>query len=283
VGVIITFITFFDLYIAHKDFNSSNQDISDLYNIETSLKQAFIPNDINDLYRVNTRIYNPPFMATKRNQGMIDKFQNNEGYNPLVLARINPPLKTNEEIFDLLNVKYELRFDNIKKQPYFYENENRLPRAWMVYDYIVTDSSQIKDLMMNKEIDYRKTVVLEEDPKIKSIKINDTLFTPNAIIREYKNNYIRIEIVDNSKDGILVLSEIWYPAWKVFVDGIPTKLLKANYSLRGVVVPKGKSIVELRFASESFAIGQWITILTLIISIPLLFIGKFKKNGNNEE
>jgi len=283
VGVIFTLITFFDLYLAHKDFNSSNQNISDLYQIETNLKQAFIPNDINELFRVNTRTFNPPFMATKRNQGIIDKFQNTEGYNPLVLARINPPLKTNEEIFNLLNVKYELRFDNIKKQPYFYENVNRLPRAWMVYDYIVSDSTKIKDLMMNTEIDYRKTVVLEDDPKINISKIKDTIFTTNAIIREYRNNYIRIEIVDNSKDGILVLSEIWYPAWKVSVDGIPTKLLKANYSLRGVVVPKGKSIVELRFASESFAIGQWITILTLIISVPLLFIGKFNKNYNNEK
>jgi uncharacterized membrane protein YfhO len=83
---------------------------------------------------------------------------------------------------------------------------------------------------------------------------------------------LKYEIMNPKTDVILVLSEIWYPAWKVFVDGIPAKLHRANYSLRAVEIPKGASKVEFRFASQSFALGQWITLVTLLISIPLLII-----------
>ena len=283
-GIVLVLIIFIDLFAAHSDFNSSTKNIKDSYTMEQNLMNTFKSNDLNNMFRVNTRSYNPPYMATNRNQGMVDGFQNTEGYNPLVLARVNPALNSGEDIYDLLNVKYELRIDQNRGQAYFYENTNRLPRAWMVYNYRVIPTDRIKDEMPNQQINYFNEVILEEDPKFQKTIINDSAkFNPNVAIREYKNNYIRLEVLNTEKDGILVLSEIWYPAWQVSVDGIPAKLYKANYSLRGIAVPKGKSNIELRFASEQFAYGQWITILTLIIALPLLFIGKFRKKENNEE
>ncbi|HRP02497.1 MAG TPA: YfhO family protein [Candidatus Kapabacteria bacterium] len=282
-GGILVVIIFADLYLAHSEFNSSKTNFKDSYTMGADMVQSFRSTNLDNMFRVNTRSYNPPYMATNRNQGMIDAFQNTEGYNPLVLARVNPALKNSEEIYDLLNVKYELRVDKEKGQPYFYENSNRLPRAWMVYNYRVIPADKIKEEMPKQQINYFNEVILEEEPKLNKTTSIDTTFEPNVAIREYKNNYIRLEVLNTEKDGILVLSEIWYPAWQVSIDGIPAKLYRANYSLRGVAIPKGKSKIEFRFTSQQFAYGQWIAIFTLIIALPLLFIGKFRRKENNEE
>lgn len=283
-GIILAIIVFIDLYAAHSGFNSSNKNIADSYTIDKNLIESFKNKDLNNMYRVNTRSYNPPFMATNRNQGMIDAFQNTEGYNPLVLSRVNPALNSSEKIYDLLNVKYELRIDKDRGQAYFFENTDRLPRAWMVYNYRIIPTNKIKEVMPNENINYFKEVILEEDPGITKTITNDSVESkPNVEIVDYKNNYIKLKILNNDKDGILILSEIWYPAWQVTVDGTPSKLYKANYSLRGIIVPKGKSIVELKFRSQQFELGKWIAIFTLIITLPLLLIGNFRKKEKYEE
>jgi uncharacterized membrane protein YfhO len=131
--------------------------------------------------------------------------------------------------------------------------------------------------MKSNQIDYRQKVILEQQPKI-SRNSNDSLKIDIKCM-EYSGNYQRYEVMNPEADFILVLSEIWYPAWKVFVDGMPAKLHRANYSLRAVEIPKGASKIEFRFASPSFAVGQWITLIALIIGIPLMI---FKFNGKNK-
>jgi hypothetical protein len=269
-GIIIICVIFTDLYLAGYDFNTSKENPELAFQMDSKMHQSFKSDSPKNLFRVNTRIYNPPFMATKRNQGMIDRFRSTEGYNPLALQRINPSLKTNDEIYDLLNVKYILQINPQTNQPYFEENFNRLPNAWLVNKTQIFNHDNIGEKMKSGQYDFTKEVLLEQNT---DIKLNpDDSITSSVVCRVYKPNYLRYEILNPKDNCILVLSEIWYPAWKVFVDGIPAKLHRANYSLRAVEVPKGASKVELRFASESFAVGQWITLVTLLISIPLLVI-----------
>jgi uncharacterized membrane protein YfhO len=61
--------------------------------------------------------------------------------------------------------------------------------------------------------------------------------------------------VSTERDGLLVLSEIWYPGWKAFVDGKETPLYRTDYSLRGIVVPAGRHNLEVVFRPELFARG----------------------------
>lgn len=53
------------------------------------------------------------------------------------------------------------------------------------------------------------------------------------------------QVVDvTSGGGVLVVSDLFYPGWKVTVDGQPCPLIQANLALRGVVVPPGTHRVE---------------------------------------
>jgi hypothetical protein len=274
-GSLIVLILFIDLYLAAGDFNTSKENPAETFSVESNMLSSFKSKIPEEIFRVNTRSYNPPYMAAKRNQGLIDRFLTTEGYNPLVLQRVNPSLKTSDEIYDLLNVKYILKFNPQTNQPYFEENFDRMPNAWLVNKAIIFSENEVGEKMKSGSFDFSKEVILESAPKIK-LNPNEEI-NSKVICREYKANYIRYEIMNPESDVILVMSEIWYPAWKVFVDGLPAKLHRANYSLRAVEVPKGASKIELRFASESFALGQWITLVTLLISLPLLVINLNKR------
>jgi uncharacterized membrane protein YfhO len=69
-------------------------------------------------------------------------------------------------------------------------------------------------------------------------------------------------VTDLDAPGLLVLSEVYYPGWKAYVDGRETKVLRANYVMRAVALPRGKHIVEFRYDPLSFRIGAVITVLS---------------------
>ena len=124
-GIILALLAFIDLYIAGADFNRSKNDYSKQYQLPEQTLNAFRSKYPDDIFRVNSRMYNPPFMAMKRNQGMISEIELLEGYNPLVLERNVPPL-SREEIHKLFNVKYEIAIDTLRMSPYFAERAEKI-------------------------------------------------------------------------------------------------------------------------------------------------------------
>ena len=54
--------------------------------------------------------------------------------------------------------------------------------------------------------------------------------------------------VNNSHDGLLVMSEIWYPeGWSATVDGVDAELVRANYILRALPISAGDHEVKLTY------------------------------------
>jgi hypothetical protein len=269
-GVIIIIITFIDLYNQGVDFNNGVQDPKTAYSLDNQFKQMFVPKDINKLYRVSTRHYNPSYMATMRNQGLMDKIMLVEGYNQLVFNHIPPPCDV-KNIHDLYNVKYELAFNNEVRQFNFVERQGYLPRAWFVYDSKSTTPENVKSYIeANKNIDFSKTVVLEKNITTKNSP--DTIPTENTVkFTKFSNNEISCE-VSSEKDGILVFSEIWYPDWKAYLDGEEVEILKANFSFRALVVPKGKHKLEMKYESDKYSTGLLISLITIGLAIIGLVI-----------
>ena len=65
------------------------------------------------------------------------------------------------------------------------------------------------------------------------------------------------------------------------IDYKDVELLRANWSLRAIEIPKGKHIVEMYFESESYEKGKMISVSSIslyaIIGFILFFINKKKK------
>ncbi len=247
-----------------------------------------------DVFRSNMRQYvlapdtridrKSGLMLLKRNQGMIDQIQLVDGYNPLNLRRRLPPV-TGEEFdmyLDLFNVKYYVTPAPTAGQPEILLNEDRFPRAKMFYRAkIMSDDSALAKTMREGAFDYRTTLLLTESPEI-SLP-DDTTISAEVDIEEYRPNTIRVK-VNTPKNGLLFLSEIWYPAWKAFVDGEQVKTHVANYSFRAIEVPAGVHTVTFEYRSTYFRIGLLISLITMIGAVTIFWLaGRRRSREQNVE
>ncbi len=76
----------------------------------------------------------------------------------------------------------------------------------------------------------------------------------------------------SSEGGVLVLTDTWYPGWRVQVDGKRVPLLRADYLIRAVEVPPGEHRVTFVFRPTSFYRGLALTLgaLAVVAFLPFL-------------
>jgi len=91
-----------------------------------------------------------------------------------------------------------------------------------------------------------------------------------AAIREYLPAKVTVD-VRADKAGVLVLSDIYYPGWKVKVNGEKAKVLRVNGLLRGVSVKEGRSSVVFYYMPLNFILGLVFMSLAGIFCIFLIF------------
>ncbi len=65
--------------------------------------------------------------------------------------------------------------------------------------------------------------------------------------------------------GMLFLSEIMYPGWTAWVDGVPAPIHRTNYYFRGIRIPAGAHEIKMVYSPSSFYMGMWISIAAVFI------------------
>lgn len=156
---------------------------------------------------------------------------------------------------------------------WLYENPHALPRAYVVSDYVVASSKKdAMKMLLSKDFNPGKYVVLEEDPKIP--KTNN--FSPAKII-SYTPNEVVIG-TNSAKPGLLFLSDTYFSGWDAYVDMKTAKIYRANYMFRAVVVGQGKHTVKFVYSPESFRLGAIISISSLLILLVASIM--IKRNEN---
>jgi Ca2+/Na+ antiporter len=263
-------LAFIDLYIFGSKHNSCPATIEEIYINKEAIKA--IKEDYNtELYRVKCRTPENLFVFDQ-NQGMIDFIFMLDGYNPLNLKDRFPPHREN----DLMNVKLVATWDEGNNTPTFIFNETYVPRAWMTYRPIVENSlEKVAKILEDSTFDIATNVIIDQEPEI---PINGNVGKYSIMLSEYSINKIVLDVKTN-ENGILVLSEVYYPNWKVFIDDVEKPMLRCYYSLRGVSIEKGEHTVVFKYIDKDFQIGAIISLiaLTIIITGFLTTIIKTKK------
>ena len=257
-----------DMYVFGGAQNTSPNDPGEYFRRSAPLVR-FLRNDMRSgLFRVNTR--NQYGMLMDRNQGMVDRIFTLEGYTPLVLQRANPPF-TDTQRFDLLNVKYRTAADTRTNGLTIAPNPTFMPRAFVLYrDRVSATEEELLAAIRDSTWDHRTTVLLEEPPPILPVP-PPAGSGPTAQVTDYGDNRIVID-AGTPTDGILVLSEMYYPGWTATVDGAPAKILRADYTLRAIALPAGSHRVVFDFMPPPFVAGVWISgaaIVTCLAGIAL--------------
>src|SRR5690606_13505363 len=65
-------------------------------------------------------------------------------------------------------------------------------------------------------------------------------------VRRYNSQTYEI---DAPSRGVLVIGDMWFPHWRVHVNGGDAPLLRANYAFRGVMLEPGHDTIELHYRS----------------------------------
>jgi hypothetical protein len=79
-------------------------------------------------------------------------------------------------------------------------------------------------------------------------------------------NSIHVQ-VNAPAPSVLVLAQAHYPGWKVYVDGQPAELLRADYAFTGTTVAAGTHDVEFRFQPASFNAGLVVSLASVAVGI----------------
>jgi uncharacterized membrane protein YfhO len=84
--------------------------------------------------------------------------------------------------------------------------------------------------------------------------------------------------VDSDSPGIVVLSQIYYPGWQVFVDGRSAQILQTDYALTGVFVKEGSHAIRFVYRPASLRIGMAITLGTILIVAAVITVLQLRRS-----
>ncbi len=176
------------------------------------------------------------------------------------------------QINDVYHVDYSKQPQNQLGDLAIYENKNRLGYAWFTTDILPPEAHQREQILENVNIrdqalttDYGsyqelKTRVgrLNEDP-VRRMGVSNFEYK----VEDYSPNRISIPI-NSPAQGLLVLSEIYYPGWEATVDGASTKVYEVDHMLRSVMTSSGVHHITISFHPRSLYIATTIAAITLI-------------------
>jgi hypothetical protein len=172
------------------------------------------------------------------------------------------------EFMDML--KYHQ--DGILKEPGIGELLDPLPRAFVVGGVRILDTPRnVLDLIGSDGFDPLATVAMDRN------SVGSNRFTglePSRVVHNvdkiaYSPNRLDVQ-VQNSSNGMFVVTDTFYPGWQATVNGKPTPIYKVNFAFRGVLIPAGRNEISMVYRPWAFRVGLYIMGAALALCLALI-------------
>lgn len=143
------------------------------------------------------------------------------------------------------------------------------PRAWLTHHVIQTDRQGARAALAAGTSDLRQTAIVEGTPP--ALAEPPVSGSETVTIERDQPNLVQIR-VQATAAGVLVLSDLYFPAWQATVDGHDTAVYATDVALRGVAVPAGTHTVTFRYDDPWLTAGVAISAGAgaVAIGLPLL-------------
>ncbi|NMB54916.1 MAG: YfhO family protein [Leptolinea sp.] len=164
-----------------------------------------------------------------------------------------------------------------------WEPVETLPRAWMVHCAEIVEDGEgalrwvksaagsgrlVNSIVVEREsLDEESCGAIQEPP----VGVED--LSARSMHHEY-------QVHADQTGGWLLITNTWYPGWKVKLDGQPAGLLRADYVFMAVEVTEGNHQIELDFQPVSFTAGLALTTIGLFATTILGFYVKNPTGGS---
>lgn len=182
-------------------------------------------------------------------------------YQELINAHLG---KMNLETYNMLNAKYFITAEGVKT------NDDAVGNGWFVDTVLWVDNANEELAAMAEDRGFKARSVAVVDNRWRSAVPSELILKTDSLatveLYDYRVNRLTYRTFSNS-DGLAVFSEIFYDGWTPYIDGVEAVPLRADYVLRGVVVPSGEHIVEWKFTPKHYAAAVWTTTVSSLLLI----------------
>ena len=232
----------------------------------------------------------------------------------LYRALIDTPSISATNIIDLMSVKYVISVTIIEKDPRFeliyarlegiqgkkeallkentiklYRNKDPLPRGWLVRDFKIMAPDAILSALKREDFNPAREVFLEEEPKFNppsppfskgglgGFEVSTGNLRNKVDLIHESNNRLLL-VAESTENAMLVLSDTYFPGWKVLIDGREENIYRADYNLRAVLLGAGTHQVKFIYDPLSFKLGAIITFLGIIGCLVIVLAVRHRKH-----
>jgi len=262
--VVILFIIFNLFFFNYGIIKTIPLDLLDTYNEINSYKDNLgLYRYFDTLDQGYSNIFNKYFNIRGNNPlAFYDSelfFSNNYDYKTYFNITTNYNDLFTYEKYDLMGVKYifsdilindpSLILLNETNKYFIYENINVLPRAFLL-------SNETK---CNRTFKSSLNYIVKDDYLLNLS--NYCLYPIN--ISNYSINEVVLSL-NTSNKGFVVLTDTYYPGWKVYINENETQIMKYSNIFRAVEINQNTEEILFSYEPESFKLGIFLSKFSLI-------------------
>ena len=151
------------------------------------------------------------------------------------------------------------------------EDPAALPRAFVTRPRFVPDGAAARAALATEAVARGQVAAVEHAPVAMAEAAPPLAGPVPATVVSYAPEHVVVQATAPAP-GVLVLNDAFFPGWRVTVDGRPAPLLRANYLVRGVLLPAGSHrVVFTRPVPASLVAGAALSVLALA-ALALLWV-----------
>jgi hypothetical protein len=160
-----------------------------------------------------------------------------------------------------------------------YENLRAVPRAWLANEVVSVNPNQALDAIKTgalpdgRSFDPVRTALVEAPITLNSQSVDSKA---SATISALSNTHMEVR-TSSATTGFLITSDAFYPGWRAIVDGREATLYRADYAIRGVMLPPGQHMVSFDYKPRRFYPGAALSLLSLLALSALVWAGKVRR------
>jgi hypothetical protein len=175
----------------------------------------------------------------------------------LFVYRFNHPVMEMLRAHVILEVKNSGVQISTRGQPF--------PRFFLAKHARVLPAEEILAELREPFFDLRHTVLLEEETHPRP---DGSLQQSGATATAVSTDFLELSVF-NDAPAILVIGDTYAKGWRVRSKAGSTQvrydLVPANFALKGIPLAAGTHHLRIEYAPNSFRIGVWLTVLTLLL------------------
>ncbi|MGB2897595.1 MAG: YfhO family protein [Anaerolineales bacterium] len=189
-----------------------------------------------------------------------------ERYQTWIDALESLPASDQPRLFQLMDVAWLASDVSGDLQAVHYEPIEGSTRVRLIANAVSASSAEeALQLVIKPSFNFDEQVVIEtSSASLSQGEVGGTY----RILEGQNPNRVEIEVTTPG-GAWLVLSDVMYPGWRVYVDNAEAELFHADYLFRGVWVPQGSHAVDFSYQPSSFWLGAAMSLPAWVLALFL--------------